>query len=948
MVGKTYLKYEDGARAGVICSALPLSLCAARMRLKGPTTVICPALEAVNGYNSKTGELEFSLVPSESKMSATNEVSSHSMNLLPGGSRWQIIVGYANGKVAVFRQAVGGQWSCGFYALGHKPDTAVLSVASDSASAILSSGGQDTDITIWDATTLEATYRLTGHRGAVVSCAFLPSRDDVLVSGSADGCIKIWCLKIQQCVQTVVASDTQVTSLLMDAGGMRIFCGLRESVVKVFDVSALTAAGYGTPLLGSEVTPHSSAPRKTNKPATCMCFSPDGGFLALTSSKSTEVFRVLSADEIKKRALRKKKRIRAAVAPDEHHPDDDAADGELSVVAAIAPLRIFFFPEKVRGLCFVAPAMEKAPSKKQLRLAVSFSTNELQFFTTSVTESDVAGGMTLSLTDLSAAGGIDQAGHRNEIKSVLFTDDDSCLLSLSSESLRLWHVALKPDHEDSDEAFYAAKESNLHHHTRSSVVCAGSVPLADATCCSVLSEEVVCVGQADGALLTINAVAGSVSSSDAAHVGTVKSVARRPDKSGFASIGADRRLLLWDLVLLADKRTTGLTLAHEVELNEAPLFVAFSPDNRFLGVGLQDNNIQLFYCDSLKPFLSLFGHRLPPTGAAFSTDGVLIASVGMDKSLRFWGTDFGDCHRVIHAHDDYVTSVAFVAETHYAFTCSLDGTIKHWDGDNWTLIQLFRCQQQGLWWVAVNSNGTCVASAGRDKCFRLLLRTEEILFPQEEEQRRAQEAMDEEDNRRAAAQRLDDKDVSVAAVGQRTLGSNTAAEHIMDALDIVSVELQRLENPEDTTSAAHPLLRNTTVWAYLWSVLDGVRPSELRHALGSLTSTHVAALLRFLLEMLRHGAITNPETAARIVLSLVTPPAGSTSGRALATIAPHEAPLLSSLTTGIVDRLGSQVDRMDYTAAALRTVMQHLEEREKTLFFDVSKVQGHRRKVQRV
>ena len=938
MVGKTYLKYEEGVRGGAICSSLPLCLCAARMKVKGAATVIAPALEAIHGYNSKTGALEFSLIPHESKMCATNEVSALAIQVLPGGLGWQIVAGYATGKVASFRLSPEGQWSCGFHAIGHKPDTSVLTVACDSACVTLCSGGQDTDITIWDSTTQEASYRLTGHRGAVVSCRFIPKRDDVLVSGSADGLIKIWDLKVQQCVQTIVASDTQVTSLLADEGGFRLFCGLRENVLKIFDISALSSAGYGAAVVGNEVTAHSTAPRKTNKPATSLCFSLDGSYLAITSNRSTEVFRVLSSDEVKKRALRKKKRRRDASGA----VLDDEADEETAT-SAIVPLRIFFFDDKVRGLCFVPiPA-----STGEVKIAVSFATNANQFYTTSVTESDVAGGLTLSLTDLVNKGSIEHGGHRSEIKRVLFNDDDSGLLSLSSESLRLWHVSVKADYDDTDEAYYGAKEANLFHHTRSSVVCAGSVSLVDATCCAMLSEEVVCVGQADGAVMTVNVVGGIISSSDTAHVGSVKALARRPDKSGFASIGTDRRLLLWDLVLLADKRTTGLSLSQEVELAESPLFISFSPDKRLLAIGLQDHNIQLFYADSLKPFLSLFGHRLPPVDASFSADGTLVASVGMDKSLRFWGTDFGDCHRSIHAHDDYVTSVTFVGETHFVFTCSLDGTIKHWDGDNWTLIQLFRHHQQGLWSVAVNSNGTCVVSAGRDKCVRLLLRTEEILFPAEEEERRAQEAMDEEDNRRAAAQRLDEKDVNVAAVGQRTLGSNTSAEHIMDALDLVSVELQRQSNPEDTGSAPHPLLRNTTVWGYMWSVLDTVRPSELRHALGSLTSTHVSALLRYLSEMLKHGAILNHETAAKIILSLVTPAPGSTSGRAFATISAQELPLLAALTEGIVGRLDSQLGRMEYTTAALRVIMQHLEEKEKTLFFDVSKVQGFRKKFHR-
>lgn len=318
----------------------------------------------------------------------------------------------------------------------------------------------------------------------------------------------------------------------------------------------------------------------------------------------------------------------------------------------------------------------------------------------------------------------------------------------------------------------------------------------------------------------------------------------------------------------------------------------------------------------------------------------------MDKSLRFWGTDFGDCHKAVHAHDDYVTSVAFVPGTHYCFTCSLDGSIKHWDGDTWTLTQIFRIHQQGLWTICVNSNGTCAVASGKDRSIRLLLRTEEILFPQEEEERRAQEAMDEEDNRRSAVQRLEEKDAEVGVVGQKSLASNTAAENLMDALDLASVELQRMADTTsaDTTSVPHPLLKNTTVWAYLWNVIESIKPSEMRHALSSLTSTHISALLHLLHQMLTQRAVQNYEIASKIVLSLVLPPLGSTTGRPLTTLSGDELALLASIRDLVAQGLATSVSRMDYTVAAIEVVMQELQEKEKTIFYDISKVQGYKKK----
>lgn len=172
-----------------------------------------------------------------------------------------------------------------------------------------------------------------------------------------------------------------------------------------------------------------------------------------------------------------------------------------------------------------------------------------------------------------------------------------------------------------------------------------------------------------------------------------------------------------------------LIQVQEIELAESPLFAQFSDKDKFLAVGLQNNTIQLFFADSLKPYLALFGHKLPPTAVAFTSDLTLVASTGMDKSLRFWGTDFGDCHRAIHAHDDYVTGITFQPQTHYAFTVSLDGSVKMWDGDNWTMVQRFRQHPRGLWSVCVTYNGTCLATAGVDRTIRCFLRTQDIVFP---------------------------------------------------------------------------------------------------------------------------------------------------------------------------------------------------------------------------
>ena len=90
--------------------------------------------------------------------------------------------------------------------------------------------------------------------------------------------------------------------------------------------------------------------------------------------------------------------------------------------------------------------------------------------------------------------------------------------------------------------------------------------------------------------------------------------------------------------------------------------------------------------DSLKFFLSLYGHKLPALALDISSDSTLIVTGSADKNVKIWGLDFGDCHKSIFAHDDSVTGVQFVPNTHYFFTVGKDGQLKQWDADNYERI----------------------------------------------------------------------------------------------------------------------------------------------------------------------------------------------------------------------------------------------------------------------
>ena len=106
-----------------------------------------------------------------------------------------------------------------------------------------------------------------------------------------------------------------------------------------------------------------------------------------------------------------------------------------------------------------------------------------------------------------------------------------------------------------------------------------------------------------------------------------------------------------------------------------------SAERLLVAVGLLDSTVRLYYDDSLKFFLSLYGHKLPVLSIDMSSDSSILASGSADKTVKLWGLDFGDCHRSLLAHADSVTCVRFQPRTHYFFTAGKDGVIKYWDAD---------------------------------------------------------------------------------------------------------------------------------------------------------------------------------------------------------------------------------------------------------------------------
>jgi U3 small nucleolar RNA-associated protein 12 len=122
----------------------------------------------------------------------------------------------------------------------------------------LVTGGADTDIVVWDCISRQGVLRLRGHKDAITAVEFLSPEASgssslaatempaYVVSGSKDGFVKVWELKTQHCVQTIVGHRAEVWSLAISPCRTRLATGTNDANLRVWALPSNNAAAADT------------------------------------------------------------------------------------------------------------------------------------------------------------------------------------------------------------------------------------------------------------------------------------------------------------------------------------------------------------------------------------------------------------------------------------------------------------------------------------------------------------------------------------------------------------------------------------------------------------------------------------------------------------------------------------------------------------------------------
>ena len=706
---KTYLSYILRDSLGQITNSKAFAIS------KDFKTIYTSFNDYVMGFDIKSGQEIFKFRDQNIKVTYLLTLSN------------TLIIGYDNGSLYILSELnnnLGNNMKISKEKRSFIHQKGISCINHNNSETRLVLGSVDKLISVVDIISNLIVYKLSGHKEKINDVRFYKNDEQFILSISDDFCFKIWDTNIQKCIYTYSDTANKLTSFI-NIDKVILF-GTFSKEINIYELNLESYLKSDIELKLKEekdILINKGIINKQSNNKTLSFYGNNDVFIVLSNDSSIEMFKILNKKEIKAKLVKffmNKKKINFIEAQSEMMKiyKEGKYDYKFKYKS------IFKFEEKIKN--------NKSKNSKIFSIFLldnfkfGYITNQnsieiYKYYSNLLIENIYSINkdskkieiLDQENDDLSVKKvysiGNNLGGHHTQVYLVKYSLSNQEFYSVSNDEIKLW----------------GGKNLNKALKTQAIKNITGIAFEPD--------KELLLVSTKKGSLYLLNMNSLEIIKTfEKIHTEQISEIIALPykeEKHIIVTCSYDKTIKFWNLIM--EDNEINLELENEMNALDAVVCSKVTPDLKFFSYALLDNTIKIYYFDTMKFHLNLYGHKMPVTHYDISSDGLLIVSGGLDKSIKIWGMDFGDCHKTLPAHNDIITCLQFIKDTHFFISCSKDCSIKYYDADTFDFILLLTkdllCNQ--FLWLDINSEGTQIIASSNDNSIKVFKITEEQAVP---------------------------------------------------------------------------------------------------------------------------------------------------------------------------------------------------------------------------
>ena len=706
---KTYLSYILRDSLGQITNSKAFAIS------KDFKTIYTSFNDYVMGFDIKSGQEIFKFRDQNIKVTYLLSLSN------------TLIIGYDNGSLYILSELnnnLGNNIKISKEKRSFIHQKGISCINHNNSETRLVLGSVDKLISVVDIISNLIVYKLSGHKEKINDVRFYKNDEQFILSISDDFCFKIWDTNIQKCIYTYSDTANKLTSFI-NIDKVILF-GTFSKEINIYELNLESYLKSDIELKLKEekdILINKGIINKQSNNKTLSFYGNNDVFIVLSNDSSIEMFKILNKKEIKAKLVKffmNKKKINFIEAQSEMMKiyKEGKYDYKFKYKS------IFKFEEKIKN--------NKSKNSKIFSIFLldnfkfGYITNQnsieiYKYYSNLLIENIYSINkdskkieiLDQENDDLSVKKvysiGNNLGGHHTQVYLVKYSLSNQEFYSVSNDEIKLW----------------GGKNLNKALKTQAIKNITGIAFEPD--------KELLLVSTKKGSLYLLNMNSLEIIKTfEKIHTEQISEIIALPykeEKHIIVTCSYDKTIKFWNLIM--EDNEINLELENEMNVLDAVVCSKVTPDLKFFSYALLDNTIKIYYFDTMKFHLNLYGHKMPVTHYDISSDGLLIVSGGLDKSIKIWGMDFGDCHKTLPAHNDIITCLQFIKDTHFFISCSKDCSIKYYDADTFDFILLLTkdllCNQ--FLWLDINSEGTQIIASSNDNSIKVFKITEEQAVP---------------------------------------------------------------------------------------------------------------------------------------------------------------------------------------------------------------------------